>query len=541
MAESRQPVKPPDLKLTARGRRELMACVLRFDDVFNAAVRTLRPGHFGNKERHLAAVWEAALRYESEHKNRPRRASLMAVLDALRQEDKEFLYDEEYDKALDLMETVYDTPSSDLDRSWGFSSLSKLLEVKLTSQLQEAITDVSKSKHAVSVPSLLSRFKVEADSIASLRYAAEEPETFPSGWSPKGLRLQPTGLSFFDSTFLSGGQADGEVYGLMGPIGSCKTTLGIQLAVLGARRQHLLSMRRQMKDKDKGRWIGCWFIFSYEAPLDDELRVRTMSCAAQVSRKRLSRMAVKDMSTSKRLAEYEKKLFSAQLASGQTVPGEQERIAAQMPIMNRHLQLRDMTGSKFGGSARGRGASDEVVLMLSQFEAQHKDCYVAGVVVDYVNLMIKRHLMTVGKPLDHLRHYVTSVPDDMKSRVAGHFDCPVWLIQQLDTKSNAKAPGYVPHYTDAGESKNFAENCDFCIAFGTQTAEQLCVGSCSKHRREPPSRDLIVKLEGDLARVVDTNGKYCLDSSARRIVRTDEFKKIAGHGSAGSMAEGVNL
>jgi len=68
-----------------------------------------------------------------------------------------------------------------------------------------------------------------------------------------------TGIPFLDA-LLGGGQAPGSVYGLMGPYGSCKTTVAVMLAVEAAR-----ALRMQHEDAGHGAGSGSAFFVSYEA------------------------------------------------------------------------------------------------------------------------------------------------------------------------------------------------------------------------------------------------------------------------------------
>ena len=62
-----------------------------------------------------------------------------------------------------------------------------------------------------------------------------QPEVYHFGWEERKLLVtQKTSMPFFDA-LMEGGQAAGEVYGLMAPYGTCKTTLVVQMAVNQAR------------------------------------------------------------------------------------------------------------------------------------------------------------------------------------------------------------------------------------------------------------------------------------------------------------------
>ena len=165
-----------------------------------------------------------------------------------------------------------------------------------------------------------------------------------------GIGIFPTGVPFFDA-LMNGGHAPGEVYGLLGPYGSCKTTLAMMLCVEACRQAHAIHLSTG----------ECQYVFlvSYEAQLRNELRFRGLSYAAQIHRKSLDTMdpvlGLKSLSTAKRLKDYEKKMFHHAIVNDKKVRGEQGRYNAVRPILDKHLIVLDMTGSNSHRRGAGGG------------------------------------------------------------------------------------------------------------------------------------------------------------------------------------------
>ena len=56
--------------------------------------------------------------------------------------------------------------------------------------------------------------------------------------------------------------------------------------------------------------------------------------------------------------------------------------------------------------------------------------------------------------------------------------------------------------------------------------DSLAVMACRKHRRAPPSEQVVFHIDGALSILRSTEGKYKVDPQTRKIVETRQLNKI---------------
>lgn len=327
------------------------------------------------------------------------------------------------------------------------------------------------------------------------------------------LKIRSTGIPFIDA-MMNGGHAPGEVYGILGPTGAGKSTLGVQLCVEGAKLENI-SMLNGEPD-----W-GVWVYFTYETPVKHELQIRMISCMAQIDRSRLERIrSVEELSTSDSLLDYEKELFGAT----SDIPGEFERFNAARPVLMRHIYAFDFTGSD-GSEAGSRGVDDIHIALERVRDVTGRP--IKGVVVDYVGEAVDRIIVSQYRSFDHKRHLIRIFARDMIA-IARQFECPVWLIHQLAGKVGSYSPSKVASHTDAAECKNFADPLWFAFVLGSRDKNSGCsLISCTKARRATLSDAHIVQLEGNLCRFVSAESRYTLDPVTRKIVEKKLLETVS--------------
>ena len=138
-------------------------------------------------------------------------------------------------------------------------------------------------------------------------------------------------------------------------------------------------------------------------------------------------------------------------------------------------------------------------------------------VIDYVGAMATRHMSMAEKDSSQLRHYIAGAPLRMKNQIADYFNCPVWAIHQLSGEANKKKPTSKLLYTDAAESKSFAENLDFVFLVGRLTMENLGQLCCDKHRRTAPMAPLVIRVRGEVNCVANVSHLYTVDHETNEI------------------------
>ena len=504
----------------------LLAVLVRNKAVFESFRDELLPEHFTEPEQVYALIWSLARNFDKEHSGLIDRQLMMTEISSAIMNNPNLITEEEQDEAEILVDQMFDDEywegnivDSDHYNKWGMKAAKRFLSERLASRVQESVRG---SGHVVfDVPEMLTHALEEAQRIESIG-AVSDANMFPLGWDKAGgICITKTGMKYFDD-FLNGGSAPGEVYGLMGPFGSCKTTLAVAITGWAARRAFI---RTTKKDTWDGR-IGVAFLVSYEARLVDELRIRTLSFAADIHRESLEQMGKKglgSLSTTGKMKDYEKGEFQLVTKDKVMEPqGERKRAKNAQVMLNKHMRVLDMTGYDDASRGAGGGYIPEIASKIkAELRRLGPNHYVESVVVDYVGLMAKRHLAATERDENGLRHLVSGAPSQLRNQIADYFDCPVWAIHQLSGKANEKGPGASYSYTDASESKSFAENVDFNFIVGKPTLDGRCQLVCDKHRRNKGMPPVVLQIDGKMSDVllaseyiVDANGTIVSKSTA---------------------------
>lgn len=512
----------------AESKKELMMTVLlRNEDAYKATREILKPEHFGEFDRGYALTWHIAGDFFTDHDALPEFEILKAEVEAACESNPTLLNDAEYDKLSDFLSFAFDKDSFDRDVTtdrangdWAIKTAKKFLDERLAARMKEAIQ--SKDMIPVNLPEVMSRFAAEAEQIAAVSTEVDF-DPFADNWhQTASIKLFSTGIPIFDN-FLGGGHAPGEVYGLMGPYGSCKTTMASMLVVEGAKafyEEHLLDPSQPPKIA---------FVVCYEAR-KAEMRNRTLGYAAKIRRSTLESLdpekslELAGFSTSGKLKKYEKRMWRKDIANGKNVKGELDRALAVMPWLRRHMVILDMTGHETKGV--GNNGVKEIAQVITNVCRQRKArCGVA--VVDYIGAMVKRYM--AGNEIDtsELRHLIGSAPLTLKSQVADVFDCPVWALHQLSGEANSYGSAVLADHTNAAEAKNFGENLDFNLVVSKpQDVDAVALLGCTKHRRQPGKTHAIIQVDGAMNRILGADAKFMLNAHMKKIMRIEDYNKI---------------
>jgi hypothetical protein len=127
-----------------------------------------------------------------------------------------------------------------------------------------------------------------------------------------------------------------------------------------------------------------------------------------------------------------------------------------------------------------------------------------------------------------LRHLVGGFGDEARRLIATEFDCPVWVLNQLNTEANKRGPGSMQHHANSQEAGNFAENLWYAHCLGNKDHEtQCCQIACTKTRRsQGVSHPTILKIEGDMSRLVKAGANYVVDNHTSRIMSTSVHSMV---------------
>ena len=510
--KSKQEIKrrPP---LDQLAKETMVGLLLRNQTLYDLFAGALKTEHFLEGDRVFKLVWSLATEfYETEGKlpSYKRMMNLAATYlkempDVLTEEEREDL--ESFINGLGDPELWVSGDEDEADEPWLAKTIKRYRQESLIERTPGALK--YKGQLLLESRDYLESSLTELNEIEELSLDGPAP-AFEFTWHKSNyLAITATRISFIDD-FLGGGYVPGEVYGIMGPFGSCKTTLAVMLATNIAENADAL-----FHSDSEQKWV---FLVTYESS-KSELQHRLVSYGANIARQSLTEMRgdIKKLSKPSSLKDYEKAKYKTELQNGIPVQGEQTRAWNFVQMMNKRLVIVDMTGSDVKNAGKGGRGVREISEVIGR-ELKQRGGTAAAVIVDYVGAMARREMAEMGKDDSYIRHFITKAPLLTRNLIAAKYQCPVWLFHQLSGAANKKTVTQTYHYTDAAESASFAENLDSCdIVTAQQEKEHLCRFFNSKHRRTAGSPEVIIRIEGDFCRVVGTGDKYMLDPVTRTI------------------------
>lgn len=519
--------KQEDLQRSLLGVQErnfMLINMMRRKDSFDRARQHLRVDHFTPEEKWLSTLWACTGEHADEFNELPGKEALIARFNTRFEEDPDEYSDDDLQEAEDFIATMFELDEKALNDKVAFGWLRKFLEDRLVGQIRETLTSPLTPQD---MRSRLSNWTAVAADYQALE-GKRVSKAFPENWDKSDtafISKRPTGISFFDS-YMGGGDAAGESYGMLGPYAGGKTTAAVMLSTQRA----LIAYNAWVRAGKQGPY-GLSFHFTYEEPLG-ALRLRALSYMAKIPRSTLEQAVESQnystLSRTGNLKPYEQRRFRAALQAGQAVQGELQRFRWAQRVLNQCWRVIDMTGSDEEFPGRGSGLVDEVAAIVRQevtlAERDGEPVHVDLVLVDYVLACIERHT----DDRDALRHLIRNFPMQMKHKVAIPFNCPVWSMHQLDTTAQALAPGRMPNKTNASEGRAFAERLDFLFAIGNATREGNAAFGPLKVRRVKMEGPIVVQLDGDNAQLVDKREEYTINERTHRIMSVGEARVVGG-------------
>lgn len=507
-------------------REHMVAVLIRNPTAFQAVRDQLTSDKLSSVDVGLGLVWTVVRRLYDQHATLPAKGMLLAEIKQAVAEDQGSFEDEidsvEKFVAFAFNKKIHgeDLATSETQADWGITTARKFLEDQLSFKVRRTVND--HGKLPADLPVMLRTMTQEADDIASLQ-SKSTAVPFPTGWDKgQSHQLFPTGISVFDR-FLGGGHKGGETYLFMGPYGTCKSTVAVMGLVEGARQAAALTAEADWDGREP-----LSVIVSYETPIE-ELRERCLSYGALIPRDRAEQVISEGegldyLSASDERLDYEHKLFKAKLQAGEQVKPERKRAEEIIELLNRHAVFIDMTGADPERRGAGNGYVPEVARSLDNELRQRKNAYILVVWLDYLGAMAKRHIEAQERDYSDLRHLVSGGVLHLGAQVALPFECPVWVMHQFSGAANSRGPTAKMHHTDGAEAKNVAENASFAVVTGNLTENRLCVFDCTKHRRQPPRKQAVVRVDGLFNRIRDVSKKYAVDRDRREILSKKEME-----------------
>ena len=532
----------PTLKLPQK--EAMMSVLIRNPKAFDALRETLLPSYFSEEDRSLAVAWQLVLDYYETAQSLPDKAILFRLIDEAVENDPEMLVQLEVDMLKDWLTLAFnptewdgDLATKDQYLAWAISTAKKYMAERLAVDVQESLC--GQGRVAVDIPEYLDVKRQELDKVLSIGNETSL-QVFSEDWDKAGgLRMFSTGIDALDH-LLGGGQAPREVYGLLGPYGSCKTTAAVMLLVEAARYADAMAV------EDPSRQGYAVFV-SFEAPLANELRNRLLSYAGHIHRDSLERMGqngLRQLSTAKRLRDYEKKLplLAKAMSHGRRILGEQGRARDAINLLNRRVIVIDLSGSDLARRGQGGGGIPEIArLIRAELQRRGPAAYAQLIVVDYVLAMCRRQVAEQNLNVSMLRQVIAGTQLAARNLLANAFDCPTWLLQQLSGSANSvKGPASVYDHTDAAECKSFGENLDFAISAGKPTKEGLCQLTASKHRRTEAKEPIVVQIFGAMSRIEWQKGRYVVDRNMKTLRDKNDTHGVVTPEASPSADDDVN-
>lgn len=281
-----------------------------------------------------------------------------------------------------------------------------------------------------------------------------------------------SGVDFIDRR-LGPVRPGGQLYGLLGPIGVGKSTLGAMIAVEGAKR----ALTRHTKGEKPGAWI---YINLDGSKADVEKLL--LSHGAKISRNELDRDRdglLTNLSTNENYHVYETDRRAELPHKEDVLLGEAERLVDfSSRLQARHLRLVDLDSVEWGQATRPSQCIAEGLEYMTLVVR------IAGVVIDYVGVAVKEY---IGREYQGLSGEISQFIYECRRQIADRWNCPVWLIHQLNGEANQKKPGAMQHHRNAADCDSFGENLDACFVLGQRDrVSGAFLLQCTKSSIQPP-------------------------------------------------------
>lgn len=500
-------------KLSSAHIELFMAVLVQNESVFVHFHSTLQPAHF--REEYQQLFFRVLLEHYAENKQLPSHSELHAQLKSVFEEEPDIIDDDEttkleifLDYAFDPETFKTDPPDSKKMEQYAFRVGPKLMLEKLRSDAAIKLTD-TQDLTTDSLSAFFHNSAAQADLLTKQGYSNEPTLTFDGGWDKRDPEyIYTTGFNFFDK-YMAGGYKTGEIYGLMAPYGTCKTTLAVMLWCKAAEQCYIEATDPEFDEKSGRK--GLTFLVTYEAPLTHEIRHRALMFFAGISRSRLDNMGSSGLDSLNADSDdplpYEKKKFAKAISHG-VFKAERHRVEEKIPILNEHTVCLDFTGSDPRWPNAGSKGVSEIVSRI-ELEIRNRGgeekCYVKSVIIDYLGLLVSRDVtIAVGNSNNDEAKVLANHVSVIKHAVSVRFKCHTWLLHQLSGSANSMLnPTRKMWHTDSKGSKSFAENLDYSFVIGQLNLDNLGQIHCTKQRRSkrvPPS---IIQVEGEFNTVFE--------------------------------------
>lgn len=512
-------------KLSAAHLELFMAVLIQNENVFLHFSDTIDPGHFSGE--HFQLLYRVLLDHYDANKSLPSYSELDAGLKSVFEEDPEIISDVAVGNLENFLSYAFDaetfsdySPSSAKMEKYAFTVGKKILLNKLKTDITSTLSSHT-SVDTDELGDFFQRCAEQSEILSQTEYSNKPQLSFEDGWDKSDPEyIYTTGFEFFDR-YMAGGYKKGEIYGLMAPYGTCKTTLAVMLWCKAAEQCYAAALADPEAKK------GLSFLVTYEAPLIHEIRHRALMFTAGVHRESLDRMGSMGLDALNNDADnplpYEKYKFSKEVSHGIFKP-ERQRILEAIPALNQHTVCLDFTGSDpnwpRAGSQGVREIINRIKLELRNRGGEDK-CYVKNVIVDYLGLLVDRDVNIKAVDSADESKVLAKHVEKLKTNLSVRFKCHTWVLHQLSGAANSiRSPTRNMWHTDSKGSKSFAENVDYSFVVGQLNLEQLGQLHCTKQRRSKRAPPAIIRVEGEY-NTVYVPDNFHIDSRGQIVDKAD--------------------
>lgn len=530
-------------------KREMLAILIRNPLAFEAVQDPEKPDelltikNLSTWSRPLALVWKLVRRFYRDYAELPGRLQLTSDLHQELSGDPSLLQHEERVLVDEFIEYAYDPAHGKIAKSRkhfrsAIATCKQFLEEVEVGKIQNRLLGLD-STYPIDLPALLAEVRNRVDVIQSLS-DVEIDVPYPDNWDVRQEpQLLSTGCKALDS-FMGGGYRAGEVILFMGPYGSCKTTLACNSVANQLKMAAAMYAEENARKNAKGDQLVPLIVLIFTESDVNEYRDRLMSNMARVPWRRLSGMtSLDDLDDSDapgatEETQYELKVFQRDIENGRPWRSERKRVEAAVRLANKHLLLVDCTDSEESPHQIGKGGMHEIANVLqSIFRRQRKDSYPLSVWLDHMSGLVDR-MSEADLDEAELRRVLTNMPRVAGEKIGKPLRTPIVIFHQFAGASQNKGAAAKYHHGEAEGSKSVGKYVNFAVVAGPVDGNGMCKWECTKHRREPPKKIGIIKVQGRFNRIIDCTLTHGVNDQQRCIM------PLAEMGITGTVSETVN-
>ena len=371
------------------------------------------------------------------------------------EDDPDYLSEEDRKSLQAIVSLIYSYEESDLRPDYVLSEARKFIAERrlrpAVSKLLESTPDELAAKFDV-VAKIRESTAIDVGRSANLFMPEAEDFVIPER---RDLGFLPVNM------ILGGGISAGDVVGLLGPSGGGKTTLGVQLSVLGVKVTEMNAA-----------------YLSYEVSFDSKIRNRFVGYIGDIPRSVIDPVkSIKDID-----------------------PKYLEKFRAEREFYAKRLFLQDMNG-------RGAcsGAAD-ILAFLRDMDAKGK--HIDLVVIDQWISMLQRYMAANNMDPTSLRLVSQRVIDELVAlSQPSRLNCSFLILHQTTATLKSAPATRKPKQGESAEDKQFDNWIPFCMALGTMDSANRCWIVGTKTREAAPA-SYIVQMNPDRYRFEYHDGRF---------------------------------